>query len=127
MSGDKDNKTMRVVLWTARIWSALMAGMILLIFIGEGIHSGFGPIPQMTPRETAMMIAFVTVFIGLVLAWRWEILGGSLIVLGMAAFYLLDYLFSGSFPRGPIFLIIATPGVLFLIHGVRDKPAFWRV
>jgi len=65
--------------------------------------------------------AFVIVFVGLVLAWRWEILGGSLIVLGMAAFYLLDYLFSGSFPRGLVFLLIASPGVLFPVHGVREK------
>lgn len=121
MSGEKDNKIMRVVRWTARIWSTLMAGMILLIFIGEGVNSDFGPMPHLTPRETAMMIAFVIVFIGLVLAWRWEILGGSLIVLGMAAFYLLDYLFSGSFPRGPVFLLIASPGVLFLVHGIREK------
>ncbi len=121
MSGEKDNKIMRVIHWAARIWSALMAGMILLIFIGEGIHSGFGPMPHLTPRETVMMIAFVIVFVGLVLAWRWEILGGSLLVLGMAAFYLLDYLFSGFFPRGPVFLLIASPGVLFLVHGVREK------
>jgi len=33
----------------------------------------------------------------------------------MAAFYILDFAFSGDFPRGPFFLIIALPGILFLI------------
>jgi hypothetical protein len=68
-----------------------------------------------------MMIAFFAVWLGLVLGWKWELLGGALAVGGLVAFYLLDFLFSGTFPRGPFFLIIASPGVLFLLAGVMGR------
>lgn len=77
---------MGTIRWIARIGAALMAGMILIIFIGEGISEGFGPLLQMSLRETAMMAVFIIVFLGLILGWRWEMLGGSLIVGGMALF-----------------------------------------
>ena len=47
--------------------------------------------------------------------------GGFLIVGGIIVFYLFDYFFSGSFPRGPMFLIIALPGILFLSAGFKES------
>jgi hypothetical protein len=41
--------------------------------------------------------------------------------MGLIAFYLLDFLFSGTFPRGPYFLLFASPSVLFLYAGWREK------
>ena len=71
-----------------------------------------------------MMVAFVAVWLGLVLGWKWELFGGLLTICGVAAFYLLDYAFSGTFPRGPFFLLFASPGLLFLYCGLqtRKKP-----
>ncbi len=121
MTHEKGDKTMGTIRWIARIGAVLIAGMILIIFIGEGISEGFGPLMQMSLRETAMMAVFVIVFLGLILGWRWEILGGSLIAGGMGAFYLLDFLFSGTFPRGPFFLVIALPGLLYIYSGLQSK------
>jgi multisubunit Na+/H+ antiporter MnhE subunit len=75
----------------------------------------------MSLPETIMMAAFLLVWLGLILGWTRELLGGSLIVGGMAAFYLLDYLFSGTFPRGPFFLFIALTGLVFQICGSHNK------
>jgi len=118
---EKGDKTMQSVRWIARIGATLMAGMILIIFIGEVISEGFGPLLQMSLRETAMMAVFIIVFMGLILGWRWEMLGGLLIVGGMAAFYLLDFLFSGTFPRGPFLLVIVLPGLLYVYSGLQNK------
>jgi hypothetical protein len=104
----------------ARIASGLAALLISFIFVGEGIAEGFGPLLRLTARETAMMVAFVIVWIGLLLGWKWELVGGLMVVGGMAAFYLLDYLFSGTFPRGPFFFILASPGLLFLYCGLQS-------
>ena len=101
--------------WIARIWAAVMAAFILFMFYGDAVMAGIVPIFQLTFRESLLLAAFVIVFIGLILAWKWERLGGWMIVGGMAAFNFLDFAFSGDFPRGPFFLIIATPGILFLI------------
>ena len=115
-------KTIKLIRKIARIWSAVMAGMILLAFIANGFNDGIGPIFHLTLRETLMMAAFMIVWLGLIMGWKWEKLGGFLIIAGMLVFYIFDYLFSGSFPRGPTFLLIALPGFLFLICGYYKNP-----
>jgi len=66
-------------------------------------------------REAIGHICFFAVLVGLILAWRWEGLGGGLTVTGVLVFYLTWWL-HGKTPRGPFFLLIAAPGVLFLLH-----------
>ncbi len=124
MTNKNGSKAVRVLRRIARISSGVTAALILLIFIGEGLTERFGPVLNLSVRGTAMMIAFFTVWLGLLLGWKWELYGGLLTVCGVAAFYLLDYLFSGTLPRGPFFLIFASPGLLFLYCGLqtRKKP-----
>jgi hypothetical protein len=42
-------------------------------------------------------------------------LGGAITVASLAAFYLVDWLMSSSFPRGFAFVVLAVPGFLFLL------------
>ena len=114
MAHTLDTKATRTIRWVARITAALMVTLTLLIFVGEGLSEGFQPLLNMTARETAMMVSFIAVWLGLLLAWKWEAVGGLLTVLGSMAFYAINYLFSGYFPRGPFFLILASPSLLFL-------------
>jgi len=119
MTETDGSRTVRIVRWIARVSSGLTAGLILLIFIGDGLAEGFEPILHLSVRETAMMTAFVALWLGLLLGWKWEFYSGLLTVCGIVAFYLADYLFSGTFPRGPYFLIFASPSVLFLYCGLQ--------
>jgi len=121
--------TLRVVRWIARIYASVMAALILLIFVGEALADGFEPILHLTVRETKMMIAFFAVWLGLLLGWKWDLFGGLLTICGVAAFYLLDYVFSGTLPRGPFFLILTSPGLLFIYYGwqKRKKPQTGRI
>lgn len=114
-------QVVQIVRWVARGSSALAAALILLFFIGDGLAEGLEPLLHLTAREAAMMVAFVASWLGLLLGWKWELAGGLFTVCGLAAFYLLDYLFSGTFPRGPFFLILASPGLLSLLCGLQAR------
>jgi len=114
MSQASSDRTLSIVRWMARIAAVLAAGTILLFFVGEGLSEGIGPLLQMTLRESLMMAAFAVLWLGLVVGWLWELVGGLLTIGGAIAFYALDYAFSGTFPRGPYFLVLASPGLLFL-------------
>ncbi len=114
-------KTAQIIRWTSRILAALLAALILLIFIGEAVAGGLGPLSVLTLREKLMMAAFSTAFLGLILGWSREKLGGWLVVGGIAAFYLLDLAFSGTFPRGATFLLIVFPGLLYLFSGYSNS------
>ena len=121
MAEKGEKRGIEVLRWVGRISAGLAAGLILFIFIGEGIAEGFDPFLQMTSRETVMMVAFAVMWLGLVLSWKWELTGALLTMGGAAAFYLLDYLFSGTFPRGPYFLIFSSPSLIFLYYGLRSR------
>jgi hypothetical protein len=123
MSEGNGSQTVNIVRWIARISAGLTAALILIIFIGEGILEGFEPLVHLTTRETLMMIAFVAIWLGLMLGWRWKLGGALLTIGGLIAFYLLDYLFSGTFPSGPFLLLFAAPSLLFLYDGLRERKA----
>ena len=100
------------MLWLARLSALAMAGLILLFAVGEGFHP--------TKLQLPELILFVPLFLawlGLWLGWRWEGLGGALVVVGMAGFYLTHFALTGfgRFPRGWAFPAIAVPGLLFLL------------
>ena len=121
--GNESEKVL-VVRWIARISAGLAAALILLIFIVEGLTGEFEPLLDMSSRETLMVIAFIALWLGLLLGWKWELYGGLLTVCGLASFYIVDYLFTGTLPSGPYFLIFASPSLLFLYCGlqIRKKP-----
>jgi len=112
-------KTVRIIRWIARAGAGLTAVFILFMFVAHAVNDGIGSFSHLTARETVMMVAFGIMWLGLVLGWKWELIGGVLAIGGMVAFYLSDYLFSGTFPRGLIFFVLASPGFLFLYCGLK--------
>jgi hypothetical protein len=97
--------------WSARVLSILAVGVVLLFAFGEGLN-----LSHFTPRELVLFLFFpFGVCLGMVLAWRWEGLGGGITVASFAAFYLVHRFMSSSFPRGFAFVALAAPGFLFLL------------
>jgi len=92
--------TTRIIRWIARIWAILMFAFMLFMFIAHIVEDGVDPVLNFSARDSLMMISMVISVIGLALAWKWELLGGIMILGGMAAFYLFDFAFSGSSPPG---------------------------
>ncbi|MBI9046210.1 MAG: hypothetical protein JEZ06_17080 [Anaerolineaceae bacterium] len=107
-----------IVRWISRILAVLSSLFILITLIAHGINDGFGPLPHLTLRETLMMAAFGMIWIGLMIGWKWELAGGILVLGGFFFFYVLDFLFSGTFPRGPIFFMLAAPGIGYFYYGM---------
>jgi len=71
----------------------------------------------------ALFVFFpVGVCLGMILAWRWEGLGGRVSVASLAAFYLVRRLSSPGFPRGFAFSALAAPGFLFLLCWRLTRP-----
>ena len=95
--GAVNEKNTRIIRWIARIWAVLIAAIIAVIFIGHAIEDGIGPAPDLSLRDSLMMVAFFITWIGLVLGWKWERLAGYLILGGMTAFYLLNFAGSQNF------------------------------
>lgn len=94
-----------VLRWTARLLSLLALGVFVMFAIGEGLN-----LAHFSAFELVLFVFFpFGVCLGMVLAWRWEGLGGAITIASLAAFYLL------ARPRGYAFLVLAVPGFLFLL------------
>jgi hypothetical protein len=82
--------------------------LVLAFIIGEGIHPS-------APNEVLGLVFFpFGICLGMILAWRSEILGGSITVGSLAIFYVIHALTAGALPKGCAFLVFAAPGFLFL-------------
>jgi len=101
----------RVLRWSARILSVISIGLVILFVFGEGLN-----LFRLTLRELVLFLFFpLGVCLGMIVAWRWEGLGGGITVGSLAAFYLVHRLFSPGFPRGFGLIAMALPGFLFLL------------
>jgi hypothetical protein len=111
---DRGRKAALAVRWTARVWSIVSVGLILAIVVGEIVYPHAAP--PIALRDMLGLFFFpIGVCLGMVLAWRWEGLGGGITVGSLVAFYVLLRIVDGRFPRGPFFVLLAAPGALFLV------------
>ena len=117
MFGPREHETifLHILRLVARAASVVCIAIILLFFIGEGIDFG-----SVDAKEWVGLLFFpLGVFVGLVLAWREEVLGGIITIASVAAFYLIyGLLLSGSIRQGWAILPFLVPGVLFVLYGV---------
>ena len=108
-----------VLRWTARVWSALSVAFILMFVVGEGIGGGG---PRLDLKTWVGLALFpIGVCVGLAVSWFRETWGGILATGSLIGFYAWDRHFSGVWPRGPFFFLVAAPGLLFLIAGLLSQ------
>ncbi len=111
-----------VIRWAAKVWSLGSVGLVLLIFVGEALSPSTSD--PFTSSELIGLLFFpIGTCLGMVLAWRREALGGTMTVASIVAFYGWMYLDRGDFPRGPYFLLIAAPGILFSLAALLSRSA----
>ena len=103
--------------WTARLFAAALLGLVAVIFLGEG---GFNPL-KLTAVEAIQMTLFLTTCSGLVVAWRWQVIGGALSLGGMILFLAVEFAVRGGLPRGLLLHLMLLPGILFLVDGIIRK------
>ena len=106
----------QIARWTAR---ALGVGLFLL-FAAFVVGEGFPPLNWLT-------VALLVAMSGFVLAWFHDLLAGMVILVGIGAFYLINFSQYGRFPGGPVFPLLFVPGILLiasgLLRGRRHKSA----
>jgi len=79
-----------IVRWGARILSLPLVGIVGLIFIGESLAEGFPNPVDLTASENIGLIVFFLMVVGLVAAWKWELGGAILTILGYLVFCAIE-------------------------------------
>jgi hypothetical protein len=129
------DRTTKWVRWIARIWAAVIIAIVLLILIGRAaswVTTGEADphaVEDYPPIENLPPLFALLSALGLGIAWRWEGLGGAIAVafsLAWLPVLLIHWPIARDFPRylmAPygVWMMIAIPGILFLICWWRSK------
>ncbi|MAG94086.1 MAG: hypothetical protein CMJ48_10090 [Planctomycetaceae bacterium] len=109
----------QVIRWAARITGLFPVGLFSWFAIAGLVGSGF-ELPEFTRGESLQMTAFVVAHLGMLVLWRWELLGAVMSVGGMLGFCAVDYAVSGHNLLGG-FSLYFVPGLLALFCWVYTK------
>jgi hypothetical protein len=113
----KDSRLAKSLRWTARIWGLLAALTVLLVVLVSDKGSLSQPAPWI---EWALLALYGVAALALLLAWRWEAVGGWLAVLCMLVEIFGFRLVKGTWYPTLAGLIVplaifALPGILFVL------------
>lgn len=103
--------------YTARLFSILLIFIVISLTIGEAFPHPF----QLSAKELLFTVALLVMLAGLLLAWKWEGIGGSLIIAGFLIFVISNSIISKSLNLGVFLLIFPLTGILYLICCWREK------
>lgn len=108
-----------ILRWTARIVGLLSIGIFLAFFIPDWLTRGRVPVEG---ERIPMTIALFMSFVGLLIAWKWDGIGGILAVVSIVAFAALGLQTPGK-PGGIILLgvMYLLPAVLFILSWQRRR------
>lgn len=101
------NKFFLTLRWIARVLGSLVVLFLILMALAYAIEEGAEGLPGI--RVSAAIIIWI---IGVALSWRWEGIGGGIILLNTVIFFILVPKVFSSLSPYHLFLVV---GILFLI------------
>ena len=101
-----DLPILTVARWTARVIGTLLLLLIAVFAIGEGMPNPL----TLNSRENLLSVALLTMIVGQIAAFKWEGIGGLLILSGFVFFSVVNHRISINIVFGPWLLT----GMIFL-------------
>ncbi|MBT7902629.1 hypothetical protein HN587_02125 [Candidatus Woesearchaeota archaeon] len=112
-------KYLTIIKWTTRIIAAAT------LLLGLPFYFGYGnPLPFANPNNSLFdnlwLFTFPLMFIGLGLGWKWEKIGGYLIVIPITLATIIGFIILKEGLPGPMFIPMII-GISYLILGYNQK------
>jgi hypothetical protein len=126
-SQQTEDTAIRLARWSARVSGLLTTGFFLFIIILVVINEDKPP-AQAVPTLVLLVVAIMAAF----MAWRWERIGGMVLVMSSLGLGISVHMSSAAFGLGPVgllmgLLIYSLPplitGILYLLSGQRSQAA----
>lgn len=106
----------RILRWIARIWSLVVLVVALLIVILPDRYAVY-PVPL---TDWVLLSFYWIAILGLLIAWRWEALGGALVIAAVLGRAVAVYIIRGAWPfdfssLSILAVVFVLPGILYLV------------
>ena len=116
---DQATKWMR---WIARGLGSVVGVLWLLIGIAEAVWPHTPPSPEASLQGAILAGLGITTVLGVLIAWRWEGIGGTIVVIGAIALSTFAYVTAG---HNKVWAMLFTGGP-FLVAGILFLASWWR-
>ena len=105
--------------WLARIFA------LAILILGLPFYFGYGnPLPFANPENSLFdniwLSTFPLMFIGLAIGWKWEKVGGYLIVIPISIASIIGFIMLKEGLPGPMFIPMIV-GILYLVAGYKKE------
>ncbi|HSJ13376.1 MAG TPA: hypothetical protein VK939_03115 [Longimicrobiales bacterium] len=101
-----------VLRWIARLLASAVAGLLIAFFIDEGV----GDPRALTDAELGGLGAVLVMMTGALLGWRWDLLGGTLLLAGYGLLALIE----AGWPPLPL-AAFGVAGAILVASGLLKK------
>jgi hypothetical protein len=100
----------KIIRWIARVLSALVILIMLTFFVGDVLVPPSSASVPLSTADIAQLVLAATELIGLALAWKWEVVGGSITLVAFIIKAIIN-------PRTVFFPLLMIPitAILFLL------------
>ncbi|MBN1642107.1 MAG: hypothetical protein JXA09_12810 [Anaerolineae bacterium] len=110
---------MSVIRWIGRVLALLTVAFVLVFFFGE---ADFSQPLRLSAGEIISLLFFPLGLIGgNVLGWWREGLGALITLGSLCVFYALDLAFTGTFPSGSYFALLASPSLFYGLYWILSR------
>jgi hypothetical protein len=113
--GGRSPRGVRILRWIARIWSLAVLVAALLIVILPDRYAVY-PVPL---TDWVLLSFYWIAILGLLIAWRWEALGGTLAIAAVfgraVAVYVIRKVWPFDLSSLSILAVFILPGILYLV------------
>ena len=116
---DGPTKWMR---WLARGLGSLVGALWVLTGIAEVVWPHTPPSPEASLQGAILGAVGITTVLGVLVAWRWERSGGTIVVIGAIGLSTFAYVTAG---RNKAWAMLFTGGP-FLVAGILLLTSWWR-
>ncbi|MCB0463321.1 MAG: hypothetical protein KDC81_11510 [Flavobacteriaceae bacterium] len=106
-----------MTLWIARLLGSVVIVFLLFMTIGELLSTDSKTLMIKTSDAIALLLFPVSTIIGLLIAFRWEGIGGLITVGGMILLHIIRPDLASSL----LISAFAIPGLLYIIYAVWSK------
>jgi len=110
-----EKRIINLLRWLTRILGILLIFVIVLFAVGEGLPNPLA----LTANEQLGLVALIIMLAGLILAWKFEGMGGLLVIIGYIFFCIIER----QILRQGVFFIFPVVGLSFLLCWRRTRKA----
>ncbi len=104
----------KILKWSTKLFSLIILGLVFYIIGAHVVEADFSNLPILTTKETQLAISMGLLFLGTLIALKWELVGGIITILGYVGFVIVE----GEMVNNMVFN-------LFLLSGVLNLVLYW--